>query len=113
MEGKNVATGISVRSNIVQNTRERSVVERLVCIVQNKLEQCFRRKTYVPPPPAPTTPTILNRDIVKIDCIYNKRNIPICKFGQNWVLREITWPVNDTKTWPTKIAYQLTVNVIA
>ena len=31
----------------------------------------------------------------------------------NWVLREITWPVNDAKTWPTKIAYQLTVNVIA
>ena len=32
---------------------------------------------------------------------------------QNWVLREITWPVNDTKIWSTKIAYQLTVNVIA
>ena len=32
--------------------------------------------------------------------------------GDNWVLREITWPVNDTKIWPTKIAYQLMVNVI-
>ena len=31
----------------------------------------------------------------------------------NWVLREITWPVNDTKIWPIKLAYQLTVNVIA
>ena len=31
----------------------------------------------------------------------------------NWVLREITWPINDTNPWPTKIVYQLTVNVIA
>ena len=32
--------------------------------------------------------------------------------GANWVLREITWPVNDTKIWPTKLAYQLTVMLL-
>ena len=37
----------------------------------------------------------------------------IVSIGDNWLLREITWPVNDTKIWPTKLAYQLSVNVIA
>ena len=38
---------------------------------KKKLEQCFWRETYVPPP------TSLNRHIIRKDCIYNKLKVTI------------------------------------
>ena len=54
----------------------------------------------------------------KIVFMLNSAEHEICPANKyqvtnKWVLREITWPVNDIKIWPTKLAYQLTVNVIA